>query len=304
MTVRRSGRAFTGYALVVLAAVGWATGGVSAKWLFERPGVEVDPVALSSARAFLAFVLLLVVLVMFRRKELRVRLRDLPFLAVFGVSATALLHLAYYAAIARTNVSTAILLEYLAPVLVLVVSVILFGERLTWKLPVGVFLSVTGCALVVGVMEPGGLVVDPEGLVWGLIAAGFFATYMLMGKRATQRVSPWTLLLYGLGFACLFWLLYPGGLSGAVKLLSKDTGSVVVLYIAVFATLVPFGAFLSALHHIGATEAGVTATLEPAFAGALAFMLLGETSTVTQAVGAALVLAAIIVVQIPSREGG
>ena len=297
-----------GYALAILAAACWATGGLTAKWLFTPSasvpsgwrvnpfGIEIDPSALSGGRALSAFLLLGAFLLATRRSELRARPRDLPFLAVFGIVGLAAVHYSYFKTISLTNVATAILLEYLAPIIVLVVSVAILGERLTWALPTGVALSVTGCALVVGALNGGGLEVSAEGIVWGLLSAAFFASYSLMGTYAAGRFSPWKLLFWGLGFASLFWLLVLGP-QAVLRVFSTPATALAVIYVAVMSTIVPFGAFLQALHYIEPTRATVTATLEPVLAGLGAFVLFGETLTVTQLLGGALVILAIFVVQ-------
>ncbi len=298
-----------GYGLAALAALCWATGGLSAKWVFSPltaqtalwpvppPGLEVAPPVLAGARALVAALVLLVYVFTTRRSQLRIGRRDLGFLALFGIVGLAGVHVTYFQAISYTNVATAILLEYLAPIIVLVVSVLFLGERLSLALPVGVVLSVAGCALVVGAFGGDGLAISGPGLAWGLSSAVFFALYSLMGKFAAQRYSPWTLLTYGLLFASLFWLVYLGGVSPVIELIADPAGLAVIAYMAVFATIVPFAAFLKALHYIDATRAVVTSTLEPVVAGLAAFALFGEGFDALQLAGGALVIAAIVVVQ-------
>ncbi len=298
-----------GYALAVLAAVCWATGGLTAKWLFSPLdaitaswplpplGIEVDAVVLAGARAVSAAGILLVYVAATRRQALKVRVTDIGFLAVFGIVGLAGVHVTYFKAIAYTDVATAILLQYLAPIIVLIVSVLVLGERMSWVLPAGVALSVTGCALVVGAIGGDGLAVSPAGLAWGLASAVFFALYSLLGKYAAPRFSPWPLLAYGLVFAAAFWLVYLGGFASIAELFSSSSGLVAVLYMAVFATIVPFAAFLKALHYIDATKAVVTSTLEPVVAGVAAFALFGEGFAAPQLFGGLLVIAAIAVVQ-------
>lgn len=297
------GSRLQGYLLAALAATCWASGGLLAKWLFSRVGFTVSPVQLSAARATVASVLLLAYLGIFKRSELRIAPRDLWFLVAFGVIGLAAVHFTYFKAISLTNVATAILLEYLAPVIVLVFSVLFLGERFTWTLPAGVVLSVVGCALMVGVLGGGGLKVSPQGLFWGLASAFFFAFYSLMGKFAAGRFSSWQLLAYGLSSAALFWLLPMRAAPSVVQLLSRPVGLVAVTAMAIVSTIVPFGAFLTALTRIEATKATVTATLEPVVAGVAAFALFGESLTPLQLVGGALVVGAILVVQGPSLFG-
>ncbi len=301
-----------GYLLALLAAACWATGGLTAKWLFTSPsaataawplvplGITIDPTTLSGARALSAFALLAVVLAVGRPRDLRVSLRDIPFLAVFGVFGLAMVHFTYFKTISLTNVATAILLEYLAPVIVLLVGVAFMKHRFTWWLPIGVALSVSGCALVVGAIGGSGLVVSPAGIGWGLLSAVFFAAYSLMGTVAVSRFSPYTALVWGLGFASLFWLVV---LTPRVVLSAfADPGTAAaILFIAVVSTIVPFAAFLIALHHIAPTNATVTSTVEPVIAGVGAYLLFGESLSTIQVLGGMMVIAAIAVVQLPER---
>ena len=290
-----------GYLLAMLAAAGWAVGGLTAKWLFVTTGADLDPATLSASRALLSTIILVVFLALFRRRELVVRLRDLPFLACFGVLGLALVHFTYFATIQLTSVPTAILLEYLAPILVLVVSVLVLGERMTWALPIGVALSVAGCALMVGAIGGDGLKVSPAGIGWGLASAVFFALYTVMGKYAARRFSPWTLLTYGLGAATLFWLAYLGGLGPILNVLRDGRTFAAVTVMSVVSTIVPFGAFLAALHHIDATKASITATLEPVLAGIASYLIpvLYAPLTALQLLGGGLVIAAVVVAQWP-----
>lgn len=302
-----------GYLLTLLAAACWASGGLTAKWLFTAPsaatatwplpplGIYVDPAVLSGGRALSAFLLLAAYLLITQRDALVVARRDIPFFAFFGVAGLAMVHFTYFKTISLTNVATAILLEYLAPVLVLVISVLFLGHRFRWSLPAGVALSIAGCALVVGAVGGDGLVVSPAGVAWGLASAGFFALYSLLGSSAVQRFSAYTTLVWGLGFAALFWVVVLGP-KPILGLFSDSRTAVAVLFVAVVSTVVPFWAFLMALRDIAPTNATVTSTIEPFIAGIGAFVLFGEALTAAQLLGGVLVIAAIAVVQLPERE--
>lgn len=310
---RRDGRVAEGYALVLTAATCWAAGGLIAKWLFTRPGpataewpfpplgIAVDPVLLSGARALVAFALSLSYLLLRRRSLLRVEVRQLPFLAAFGVFGLALVHFTYFKTISLAGVATAILLEYLAPVFVLVVSVLFLKERVTWALPAVVALSVTGCALMVGAVGGEGLVVSREAVAWGLSSAVFFAGYALMGRYAAGRYSPWTLLTYGLGAATVFWLVVLGGPSPIASLLADARAAGAVALLALVSTVIPFAAFLKALHLVEATRASVTSTVEPVIAGVTAWFIFGEHLSLLQLAGAVLVIGAVVLSQARTR---
>jgi drug/metabolite transporter (DMT)-like permease len=137
--------------------------------------------------------------------------------------------------------------------------------------------------------------------MWGLASALFFAVYSLMGSVAVGRFSPYTTLLYGLGFAAAFWLIWLGPRS-VLSAFSDIDSAAAVLFVAVVGTVIPFSAFLSALHYIPPTNATVTSTIEPVLAGLGAYVLFGEALSPGQLVGGILVLAAIAVVQWPEKE--
>ena len=291
-----------GYLTVALCAVCWASGGLMAKWVFERLGLSVQPLTLAAVRSFVAFPLLFGYCALTRRSVLRLAPRDIPFVASFGVFALALMHFTYFKAIQETNVATALLLQYTAPVLVLIVSVLFLRERLTWALPLSVVLALLGCALTVGVMGGAGLMVSGAGIAWGLASAGFMTVYIIMGKLAVGRIASWTLATYGLGAAALFWAVFltvRGGFSDVGVLLGSLKGCLAVLAIAVVSTVVPFALFLQALTVVDATKASVTAMLEPAVAALGAYLLLGENLTALQILGGALLLTAILVIHVP-----
>lgn len=301
-----------GYLLVLLAAACWASGGLTAKWLFTAPGaatadwpfpplgIDIEPASLSGGRALAAFVVLLAYLLVTDRGLLRIGVRDMPFMAVFGVAGLAMVHYTYFQTISLTNVATAILLEYLAPVLVLAVGVIAGTQKLTWTLPGGVALSVLGCALVVGAIGGEGLAVSPAGIAWGLASAVAFATYSLLGSSAASRFAPRTTLVWGLGAASAFWLVALGPMR-VLTLFADARSATAVAFLAVVSTVIPFLAFLSALRHIAPTNATVTSTIEPVLAGIGAWLLFGESFSVVQLLGGLVVIGAILMVQMPKR---
>ena len=196
-----------GYACALGAAVCWALSATLAKGLFT-PGL--DALAVAQTRSLLGFVCLWPVLFVVRRPLALPERRHLPLLALFGLNFVAL-HATYYYSISRMPVAVAILVQYLAPLLILLYT------RLFRRAPVGralwaaALLCLGGCALVAGVR--GGVSgIHPDGLAAALASAAAYATYILLAEAGGRRLSPWTLLCCGLGFAALFWgFLRPWG---------------------------------------------------------------------------------------------
>jgi drug/metabolite transporter (DMT)-like permease len=144
-------------------------------------------------------------------------------------------------------------------------------------------------------------VVSGQGLFWGLASAVFFAGYALMGRYAAKRFAPWTLLTYGLLAASVFWLAVLAGPGRIIELLSDWRALSAVVVLSVVSTIIPFGAFLKALHLIEATQASITSTIEPVIAGVTAWFIFGEHLKWPQLVGGALVIIAVVLSQVRTR---
>lgn len=282
-----------GYAYVVLAALLWGTSGVAGKSLF-RDGI--GPLELVQVRVVVATILLGALILLRDRSLFRMRPADLVYFLILG-AVMAAVQGTYFYAISKIQVAAAILLQYLAPVLVATFSVLFWRERLSWSTVAALGLALAGCYLVVGGYNLELLRLNRAGLLGGLASAVAFAAYSLLGERAMGRYSPWTVIFYAMAFAgVVLHLVYPPANVLRPPYHASQWGR--LLYIGSLGTAVPFGLFLAGINHVRATRASITATLEPITAGILAFFLLGEAMAPLQLLGGAAVLVAITLLQL------
>src|SRR5262249_47111799 len=150
--------AYLGYIYIALAAFLWGVSASLGRAAFTEkllPGSgirNVSPVILSQSRTTFSFLaVLLLVLIRRGAKELKLPRRDLVHLIVLGVAGVAASNYFYYLAIQRTNVATAIIVQYTAPIWVLLYMVARKAERLTVAKMASVFLAITGIVLIIGV---------------------------------------------------------------------------------------------------------------------------------------------------------
>ncbi|MCL2492365.1 MAG: DMT family transporter [Coriobacteriia bacterium] len=293
-----------GYALALFAACGWAAGGLSSKWIFLH-APYVTPEILAAARVCIAAPILGVYLLLFDRKALKVpwSWKNALYLVVFGALAAAGMQFTYFKTISLTNIATAILLEYLAPIFTLAFAVILFKHKLRWQMVVGVITAILGSAIAVGAFAPGGLTITSEGLIWGLTSAFFFALYSVMGAHADKRIQPIGLLFYGLFFAALMWMVVLGP-DDIFVVFREERVALIVLAMSLIATILPFGAFLTALRIISPTHTTITSMVEPVIVGIVAAFLFGETLTASLIVGGAIILGSIGWIQLQDTGTG
>src|SRR3954451_3231615 len=189
-----------GYLLVALGAAMFALGGNLARYMLDD---GVSAMRLSQLRSAGSLVLLTVALALTRPELMRVDRRDVPQLAFLGICGLALVHATYYAAIDRLEIGVALVIQYMAPLLMLLWLRFRYGRRLAASLWGAVALSIAGCALVVRAYDPGSL--DGAGVLYAGGAALTFAIYMVASERSGQRYQSVTTLLWAFAFASLFW---------------------------------------------------------------------------------------------------
>lgn len=299
-----------GYAYIAVATFLWGIAATLGRAAFTGrllPSGQVlqpiDPLILSQSRTTISFLVLLPVL-QWRRGWRNLRLPGADFgrivlLGVFGVAASNYL---YYLAIQRTNVATAIILQYTAPVLVLLYMVARGLQKATGQRVAAVGLAVVGSALAIGVVGSGGFRLDPVGVIAAMVAAVSFAFYNVAGHRILARYDRWIVLLYTTFSAGAFWLI----VNPPWKLVAAHYSSLqwgFLLVFAVVSVLGPFSFYFAGLQHLEPTRAIVASCLEPVFSIVLAAILLSEGLRPIQTLGIVIVLAAIVIVQLPERAG-
>lgn len=264
----------------------------------------IDPLILSQSRTTITFLVLLPVLLSRRGwKNLRLPASDLGRTWALGIMGVAASNYLYYLAIQKTNVATAIVLQYTAPVLVLLYMVVRGLQRATPQRVAAVGLAVLGSALAIGVVGAGGFRLNPIGVMAALLAAVSFAFYNIAGHRLLTRYDRWIVLLYTTFSAAAFWLF----VNPPWRVVAANYSGVQWAFLAVFAVvsmLAPFSLYFAGLQYLEPTRAIVVSCLEPVFSIVLAAVLLGEALRPVQALGIVIVLAAIVIVQLPERAGG
>ncbi len=290
-----------GYLYVVAAALMWAISGPCAKYLMVH---GVTPFELVQLRLTIGIALLFVWLLARHPALLGIARRDLLYFFLLGTTGMAMVQFTYLVAISKIKVAAAVLLQYLAPVLITLYSVLAARDSLTRATLVAVSGATLGCYLVVGGYNLDILAMNREGLFYGFAAAIAFAWYSIFGEKGMHRYHPWTVLFYAIFFAALFWNcagLFWDAAPGPLEAFSHPYSAATwgfILYIAVMGTIVPFGLYFEAISLIRSTRASIAATLEPISAAAVSYFFLGEALAPLQLLGGALVIAAVIILQL------
>jgi drug/metabolite transporter (DMT)-like permease len=294
-----------GYGMAFTAATLWAVNGVISKVIIESGGIAAP--RLTEVRTTGAFLILAAALALVRPESLRVRRSELPVLLTFGVLGLAFVQWFYFEAISRLDIGVALLIQYIAPVLVALWARFAYHEPVRRRIWAALALSILGIALLVELWS--GLTLDGLGVAAALGSAVTFAVYILSAERAVTRRDPVSLVCYGFLLASIFWAVLQPWTSFPVERVDESVSLLGRLedlslpvwllmgWMVVLGTIVPFALLAAALRHIPASRAAITAMFEPVAATVFAYAWLGESLTAFQLIGALVVLGAILLAQ-------
>ncbi|QIS42730.1 EamA family transporter [Clavibacter capsici] len=294
----------TGLVLAIVAAASFGLSGAFVKPLLASGW---SPVAAVTLRALVGGLVLAPVALVQLRGDLRPVLRAwrrVLGMALVGVAGAQVM---YFAAIERIPVGTAILIEFMAPLLLVAVAWAMTRRRPAVPVLVGSVAAAGGLALVVS--PSGGGALDPVGVLLALGAMVGCAGYFAIAARGADGLPPVALAAAGLLVAAA--VLAGVGLTGILPF----TGSVAdvavlgrvvpwwvpMLVVGVVATALAYGAGTTGSAMLGSRLASFVGLLEVAAAGAWAWLLLGEELTALQLVGGLLIVAGIVAVRFDAR---
>jgi drug/metabolite transporter (DMT)-like permease len=292
-----------GYVYALLAAVLFGANGSVTKATMEA---GLTPAQVTEFRLVGTAIIAGLVLLVLDRRAFRLPRQQWPIMIVLGVVGVALLQATYAAAVQILPVGIALLLEYTAVLMVALVAYFIFREPVKARLWVAIALVLVGLAVVAQIWAS---TLDALGVVLALAAAVCLAVYFLVGERQVARTSPLAVSFWTMTIAAIFWSFVSGWweLSPSVLVTPVDLGgqhgellvpmAVPLAWNVVMGSFAPFLLSLAALRHLPATAAGIVASSEVVFAFAVAWVWLGEALDLVQIIGAAIVLAGIILAQ-------
>ncbi len=265
----------------------------------------IDPIILSQTRTSFSLLVLLPILVG-RRGWQRIKMPkpDLIQCLVLGMLGVAASNYFYYVAIQKTSVAIAIIVQYTAPVWVLLYVVARRHQKLSLQKVAAVGVAITGIALTIGIIgakSASVLRLNSWGFIAALLASFSFAFYNVGGHRILARYDRWRVLVWTLASAATFWLFVNPPWKVMAAHYTPAQWAFLFIF-SVISVLGPFSLYFLGLQHLEPTRAIIASCLEPVFSILLAAAFLGEDVRPIQTLGIVLVLSAIVIVQLPGRD--
>lgn len=269
-------------------------------------GTEISPEQLVLFRATFTAGLAGIFLLLTNKKAFRVTKKELPVLIFYGIFGIALMQWSYSNAVSLLPISVALLIEYTAIVIVPLVSLLLFKEKVRPRLWFGIAAVLIGLAIVSNVWDSD---LNPEGVAWAFMAAGCLSIYFLIGEHTQRKRDAMSTLFYTFAVAAVFWAIMnfinPAkmidinlvfNLGGNLDHISMPVWAG-LLWIGIMGSFIPMLLDYIALGNLSATAVGVIATAETVFATVFAWAWLNESMTTLEVIGGLIVVAGIVLAE-------
>lgn len=251
-----------------------------------------------------AFIILGVYIFFRYREKLRTTRKELPHLAIYGIVGFFAVQALYFVAITRLHVSIALILEFTAPIWIVLWLRYVKKKSVPQLMWVAIFLAFSGLVLIAQVWK--GRTLDSIGVIAALLDGIVLAAFFLIGEKLTQKRDVESLMVFGFGFASL-------GLAIAMPLWSYPTeiftqvmnlqgrfaayslpGWVLIAWIIIMGTILPYLLVVNGLKLLSASTSSVMGMSEPVLAGIFAWIWLSEKWGFIQLIGGVIVIVGII----------
>lgn len=275
-------------AAVIGAGVLW---GIISLFIRGLSAAGFDPMQISLIRmATAAPIFLLTALVL--KRDLRVKPRDLWMFAGTGIVSIVLFNVCYFHTMIKSEASVAVVLLYTSPVFIMLLSAVIFREKITAVKLTALGLTFAGCFLTACVSKGSGLTLPV--LLTGLASGLFYGLYTIFGRFALNKYSPMTVT--ALTFIAGAVGSLPIGSPAHTARLAFSSGKTAFLClgIGVVCTVLPYFLYTWGLAKMESGKAAILVAVEPLVGALLGMTLYGESRDIAKIIGILLILTAIV----------
>ncbi len=278
--------------MVILAGICW---GIISIFILPLAAAGMSSMQITAVRLTTAALIMTPLMLWKAPDKMRIRARDLWMFVLTGTVFTVGYAALYIYANVHGETSVAIVLLYTSPVWVVLLSVPMFGERITTVKTVSIILTVAGCVLVSGILQ-GISAISPVVVLAGLASGMSYGLYTVFARIAMRHYDSLTVTAYTLLFA-MFGILPLGDLRGVLSLIPAHPEIIFWgLGIGIVCMIAPVFLFNAGLAHIETGKAAILVALEPVVGVIIGMLLWHESHSPMKMAGIVLVILAIILI--------
>lgn len=285
--------------LIILAGCFWGSMGIFVRKLGTFGFSSAQIVSIRLTLTALVFCLILLI------KEpagFKIQPKDIPLFLGLGLGSILFFTVCYFTAITMMPLSVAAILLYTSPIWIMLMSAVFFREKISGRKLAALALAFAGCVLVSGISGEG---ISLKGFFIGLGAGFGYGLYSILGTVALRRYSPFTVTAYTFIIAAAgsFAVCRPGDMFSKFARAEKLLPLFLFCCLTALVTaVIPFLAYTRGLAGTEPGKAGILATIEPVVATVIGIIVFAEQPTVISCAGIALILTAVIILNINNNK--
>lgn len=291
-------RSFLSPLCVLAAGILWGTMGILVRKMNKFGFSSMD---ITAFRAYISTLILLPVLLIFKREALKIKVKDIWVFAGTGLLSVVFFNACYFTCITMTELSVAAILLYTAPAFVLIMSFLVFKEKITLVKIACLILTFLGCIFVSGGFGSASL--STPGLLFGLGAGFGYALYSIFGKIAIKKgYSSLTITTYTFIFASVGTIPLVKWKNFCASM-AKSRESIPIEILLVFlTTIAAYVLYTKGLEGMESSKASILANIEPVTAALVGIAVFGEKIKTATIIGMVLVLAGCIITNVNFKK--
>lgn len=290
-------RKFIGESLAITAAIAWGIMGIFARNLGDLGYSGINQSFVRCSIAFLAFFILKLAT---NKNDLKIDLRGLGISFLYGIVAYAIGFSFYSISVSRIPVAVAIVLMFMSPVWVALLSKVIFKEEIGKKKITSIFICLTGAIFVSGVLGSSIGSIDFIGILAGVLNGVGVALQIIVPKKFSEYKKD-TMLVYGFLGAAIFLFFFEDQ-SIIINTIVNKTAIIDILGLGVVCTMVANVAIVKATEYIDATSASILSAIEVVVGMLVGFLIFKESLSYVQMIGCILVVFGALYAQMPDKK--
>ena len=283
---------------VFVAAVLFGFIGLCSRYFYNDCGI--GPMEVTLIRVLVSSVVLLAVIGIFAREQLRIGWKDVPLMLVFG-ALKMISDVTFFFSQDSISLCLSTLLQMTAPFYVMILSLFIFKERLTVKKLMCISIGTIGCIFVTGILF-NDLTIRTEGILAAVLSGLFLGLFTICSKFSNDRgIKPSTSLFYSMLVASLLTIPFCN-VGDIVTAVSDPVGIGNALALGILMTLIPYYLFVWSTQHIEPTLAIIISVSEVVTAAIVGFIFFDEKLTVFGMIGMILIMMSVILMSVKFRR--
>lgn len=287
-----------GILLVVVAGILWGTTGTFVR-TFTKLGLS--SLQISVFKVIVAALILFLYTLIFKRDMLKIKFRDIWVFIASGIISLDFFTFCYFTTIQNTSLSVAAVLLYTAPAFVMLMSAVLFKEKVTVQKIAACLMAFIGCVLTAGVIG-NGFSVPGKYLLTGVLSGIGYALYSIFGEIALRKgYKPLTVTTYTFLFATVgfMFIIKPKEIMAAAdKAPSYFWFFGLLTVMSIVVSLMPYVCYTNGLTRVNPSKASIIASVEPITATLIGTFVFKEYPDIYGVLGIVCVVAAIVLLNI------